>query len=207
MNNKTLIAIVIIIFGVLLTDAEEQTVSVDKSAVATTNKSAGNLSQNVKTQESLTNQKKAPQNNPDAPQMTIPEYLIKLKYPQEYAAIKSNKAVWEKLKEQQMEALREKVRKDYKIESEKVHEMLSEYQKTKDPKILELIKAKLEEKYNAKTEYYKERLAKQEAWLQELQKRLDNARNASQSVIAQKNTGVNCELDNLCKNNFYWSMW
>ena len=138
--------------------------------------------------------------------MDVPEYLLKSKYPQEYAAIKSKETTL-KEREEQLELLREKVREDYEIESEKVHEMFKEYQKTQDPKILELMKAKLEEKYNVKTEfYYKGKITEHEAQLQKLQERLANAKVALQATIDQKDAAVNAELDNLCNKDFYWSM-
>lgn len=130
----------------------------------------------------------------------IVEFILKEKYPQEVEAInKSRKDDPEKARTQ-MQALKKKIWDEQKAEREKLRDMISEYKSSQDPKQLDAIKAKINEKLNERLDMEKKIIVQSEEKLKEMQERLAKFKAEYQKRQDNKDQMIENKIKELSKN-------
>ena len=150
---------------------------------------------------------------------------MKERYPKEYEEfINFNGTNIEK--KQKLEDISLKLTEEYKAEKATVRKMVEEYNKTKDKKISEQIKAKIAAKFDIKIEIAQRGILRQEEeikklqdnivkspksakWaekkIKELQEKVTKAQADIQSRIAKKDETINTNFEEICT-QFHWLM-
>ncbi|MHB9137963.1 MAG: hypothetical protein ACYC4Q_01010 [Victivallaceae bacterium] len=200
MNSRFLTAMTaagIIALGTARACAENNnSASIDKTSVAPAGKSGEKeLGKTVKPQK----KRQEPLEGREPERERVIEFIIKEKYPQDFAEVVAlRKDAPEKAKEK-MQALRKKVWDEQIAEREKLRDMIAKYKESKDSGQLEAIKQKVTEKLNERLEMEKKIIAQGEEKIKEMQEKLDKFKAEHQKRVDNKDQMIENKIKDLSK--------
>lgn len=199
MNSKFLTAMTaagIIALGAARTCAEDNSAAIDKKTVAPSGKLA-----DKEQGKAVKPQKKRPEllEGRELERERVVEFIIKEKYPQEFAEVVAlRKDAPEKAKDK-MQALRKKVWDEQAAEREKLRDMIAKYKESKDAGQLEAIKQRVTEKLNERLELEKKMIAQNEEKIKDLQDRLSKFKAEHQKRVDNKEKMIENKIKDLSK--------
>lgn len=199
MNSRFLTAMTaagIIALGTARTCAEENSAAIDKTTVAPSGKSEEKeQSKTVKPQK----KRQEPLEGRELERERVVEFIIKEKYPQDFAEIVAlRKDSPEKAKDK-MQALRKKIWDEQAAEREKLRDMIAKYKESKDAGQLEAIKQRVTEKLNERLELEKKMIAQSEERIKEMQDKLSKFKAEHQKRVDNKDKMIENKIKDLSK--------
>ncbi len=127
---------------------------------------------------------------PGGDNMRMMNDLLLMKYPKEMEEIKKLRESDPEAAKSKMQELAKKAGEEMKAEREKFMELVKTYQKDKDPKVLEQIKAKVTEQYTQRLENMKKKIEFDENNIKERKAKYDEA-------IANKDQEITKRLERI----------
>ena len=182
----------IIALGTARVCAEDKPVAIDKSSVVPSGKDQGNTASPLSKRPEMLEGRELERER-------VVEFIMREKYPQEFAEItRLRKEAPEKAKEK-MQALRKKVWDEQSAAREKIRDMIAEYKNSKDPRQLESIKQKVIEILNERLEMEKRMIVQGEAKIKEMQEKLDKFKAEHQRRVENKTQMIENKIKDLSK--------
>ena len=123
---------------------------------------------------------------PGGDNMRMMNDLLLMKYPKEMEEIKKLRESDPEAAKSKMQELAKKAGEEMKAEREKFMELVKTYQKDKDPKVLEQIKAKVTEQYTQRLENMKKKIEFDENNIKERKAKYDEAKVDAEEYMPQK---------------------
>lgn len=123
---------------------------------------------------------------PGGDNMRMMNDMLLLKYPKEMEEIKKLRESDPEAAKTKMQELAKKAGEEMKAEREKFMELVKAYQKDKDPKVLEQIKAKITEQYTQRLESMKKKIEFDENNIKERKAKYDEAVANKDQEIAKR---------------------
>jgi len=199
MNSRFLTAMTaagIIALGTARTYAEDNPAAIDKKSVAPSGKTEDKeQGKTVKPQK----KRQEPLEGRELERERVVEFIIKEKYPQDFAEVVAlRKDAPEKAKEK-MQALRKKVWDEQATEREKLRDMIAKYKESKDAGQLEAIKQRVTEKLNERLELEKKMIVQSEERIKEMQDKLSKFKAEHQKRVDNKDKMIENKIKELSK--------
>lgn len=199
MNSRFLTAMTaagIIALGTARTCAENNPATIDKTTVAPSGKSEEKeQGKTVKPQK----KRQEPLEGRELERERVVEFIIKEKYPQDFAEVVALKKEAPEKAKDKMQALKKRIWDEQMTEREKLRDMIANYKESKDAGQLEAIKQRVTEKLNERLELEKKMIVQSEERIKEMQDKLSKFKAEHQKRVDNKDKMIENKIKELSK--------